>query len=127
MVESPAESTKKSNGCAGCLSVVGILFLILVGVGLFQSSTQTPEQKLEEWYAEVSHVSCERILKERLKDPDSYRQISDFAVAKDTGTEKNVVWRFRAKNGFGGYGVSAAICKVSKKDGGSVNPSIVGE
>ena len=116
------------NGCVGCLAIVLLIFVGFVGCStLFPQKEKTGEEKVDEWYGEVSHFSCQRILKDKLRDPGSYQKIGDFIITDDNGSEKTIAWKFRAKNGFGGYNQSAAVCKISKENGGTVNPSIVGE
>jgi hypothetical protein len=122
------KSTDFKNGCIGCLTISVILVL---GMGacsmLFSPKEKTEKDKLEEWYKETSNYSCERVLKEKLRDPDSYKRDSDFVNMSNSGSEKEVRWFFRAKNGFGGYNSGAAICNVSKENGGTVNARIKDE
>ena len=48
--------------------------------------------------------ACERVIKQRLKDPGSYQFISDLH------TEDETIITYRAKNSFGGYAESTASC-----------------
>jgi uncharacterized protein YktA (UPF0223 family) len=116
------------NGCIGCLSIFVIL---VVGLGacsvLFSPKEKTEEEKINNWYATTSKYSCEVQIQDRLRDPDSYKRDGDFVVSSDSGNEKVIAWRFRAKNGFGGYNASAAVCKISKANKGSVNATIVSD
>jgi len=119
---------QKPNGCLiGC---GGLIFLFAV-FGLIGSLTTTPEtaktpeqkkqeqeQKVNEWYNELSSYSCERSLKEDLRNPNSYERSGDFITTSDDGNKKVVVWKFRAENGFGGMNVAAAMCNISKGNGG---------
>jgi hypothetical protein len=124
----PPEDTQKQqdmkNGCIGCLAVIAIL---VVGVGacsaLFGPKEKTAQEKLDEWYRDISDNTCERVLKEKLRDPDSYRKSGEFMVSDDTGKQKKLIWEFRAKNGFGGYNAGIATCIVSKENNGSVSVS----
>lgn len=105
------------NGCIGCL---GISVILVLGMGacsvLFAPKEQTAQEKADEWYSKISDNTCERVLKEQLRDPDSYKRTSDGAALGDTGTEKMITWQFRAKNGFGGYNNGVAVCKVEKEN-----------
>lgn len=122
------KQTNFKNGCAGCLSLIVLIFIAFAGCSvMFPQKEKTAEEKVNEWYDETSHFSCQRVLKERLRDPDSYKKDGDFNIVSDNGSEKVITWRFRAKNGFGGYNSSAGICNISKENGGTVNPSIVNE
>jgi hypothetical protein len=103
-------------GC-GCLT-----FLIILLFGACSSMIapkETTQEKLLKWYSSTSNFSCERILKRSLRDPDSYKRESDFVSSSDTGSTKKVMWRFRSKNGFGGYMPGIARCFVSKDDTGT--------
>ena len=104
-------------GFMGCSTLVLNSFL----------KQQTPAEKqmeaakqVNDWYPGGSHYACEEDLKKGLRDPGSYNRNGAFMVSKDNGMSKRVFWEFRAKNGFGGYNVSAAACEVSKGNGGSV-------
>jgi hypothetical protein len=117
------KSTDFKNGCIGCLT---ILVILVLGMGacsvLFSPKEKTAKEKADEWYKEISDTTCERVLKENLRDPDSYRRNSDFVVSDDTGNQKKLSWEFRAKNGFGGYNAGIAVCNV-RKDNSSVSVS----
>jgi len=82
-------------------------------------------KETDEWFPSTSHFTCDRVLKEQLKDPDSYRRSGDFIITKSTDTTKTIIWKFRAKNGFGGYNVSAAACDITKENGGTVRSYIL--
>ena len=121
----------KQNGCLiGC----GAFILIIAVMGLIGSITtsmenaKTPEQKKQEqkekaneWYNETSSYSCERSLKEDLRNPSSYERSGDFITTSDNGNKKVVVWKFRAENGFGGMNVAGAMCSISRENGGEYN------
>lgn len=111
--------------------MVGGLFFLFAILGLISSLTTTletaktpeqkkqeQEQKVNEWYNETSPYSCERSLKEGLRNPNSYERSGDFTTASDDGNKKVVIWKFRAENGFGGMNAAAAMCSISKKNGG---------
>lgn len=87
------------------------------------------QQELEGWLnGSGAEYSCEEALKQRLRDPSSYERAGEFV--RDTPTDgygKTLMWKFRAKNGFGGYNVSIGMCKATTDNGGSVEASIIGD
>lgn len=124
----------------------GILLIILLIVGSLSNcdfNKETPEQIAEReakaqkekvkkekemvdgWFAGGSELSCEDNLKEKLRDPDSYQRNGDFLVVKNTGSEKTYNWRFRSRNGFGGYSNGIGMCIVTKNNGGTVNATML--
>jgi len=121
----------KGNGCLiGCGGLI-LLCTILSIIGTWTKTLETaktPEQKKQEqkeqsdrWYNETSTFTCERSLREDLRNPSSYERSGDFLTTSDNGNEKVIIWKFRAENGFGGTNVAAAICSISKKNGGEYN------
>ena len=122
------KSADFKNGCIGCLTISVIL---IFGIGacsiLLSPKAKTEKEKIDEWYEEVSGYSCEIALKDKLRDPESYKRDGDFVTTADDGNKKELIWNFRAKNGFGGYNSSSAICNVSKKNGGTVSASMVNQ
>ena len=115
----------------GCLIGFGAFILICAFIGSITTSVEnakTPEQKKQEqkekaneWYNEISSYSCERSLKEDLRNPSSYERSGDFITTSDNGNKKVVIWKFRAENGFGGMNVGGAMCSISKENGGEYN------
>lgn len=61
-------------------------------------------------------VKSERILKENLKDPDSYDKISEkkFIVTDDKKIYIQVLIKYRAKNSFGGMNISEQAFNFDK-------------
>ncbi len=97
-------SEKKSGiGCAV------VLVAILGGcVGLCSSHKYSSE-----WNSIKAKVFCADEIKEKLRDPDSYR--FESALVTKTEGENNefgsATINYRAKNGFGGYVRGVATCK----------------
>jgi len=128
---------------------VFLIILTICGVISFISNQKTPEQiraeeqqrreqvraeeqqrkivEVNDWYMNTSQFSCEDKLKEQLRDPNSYERDKDFTFPTDNGNEKIITWEFRSKNGFGGFTNGIGMCAVSKKNGGTVNPTILGQ
>ncbi|MFZ9753847.1 MAG: hypothetical protein ACO3B3_09885 [Cyanobium sp.] len=93
------------------------------------SAIEQRKVELQEWLTGAgAESSCEEALKLKLRDPDSYERDGEFV--RDTpadGNGKTIMWKFRAKNGFGGYNVSIGMCKATVENGGSVQASVVGD
>ena len=131
----PTPPPTKKDTTLGCVLLVGtILFGFIACTGLVNQKPKelTDAEKkanavkeTDEWFPSTSHFTCDRVLKEQLKDPDSYRRSGDFIITKSTDTTKTIIWKFRAKNGFGGYNVSAATCDITKENGGSVRSYVL--
>lgn len=87
------------------------------------------QQELKGWMnGSGAESSCEEALKQRLRDPNSYERAGEFV--RDTpadGYGKTLIWKYRAKNGFGGYNISVGMCKVTPDNGGSVEASILAD
>jgi hypothetical protein len=96
---------------------------------LEESAAAERRKELENWVSSSgAEYYCEEALKQRLRDPNSYEREGGFT--KDTPTDgygKTLIWKFRAKNGFGGYNVSIGMCKATPDNGGSVEASIIGD
>ena len=58
-----------------------------------------------------SHRNFERMLKNRLKDPDSYEHIETRVTRKGSDGLHTLYTKYRAKNSFGGYVVQTATGK----------------
>lgn len=124
------ESPKPLIGCGGLILLIAVFGLI----GSISNLMETPEQKLakkeqvlNEWFEGGSDISCEDHLKKQLRDPNSYERDGDFIATANDGSKRIVTWKFRSKNGFGGYAPAIAMCSVSKENGGTVNASIVSQ
>jgi hypothetical protein len=90
------------------------------------------EAQINQWFAETAYYQCESDLKEKLKDPESYKRIGDFSSGEELGvaqtnTSKTITWDFRAKNSFGGYNVGSAACNITKDNGGTTKAYILAD
>jgi hypothetical protein len=116
----------------------GSLGLLIAAAALFgyTSSNQqrklTPQQEahnkeieVNEWYSSTSQYSCEKNLKDKLREPESYVSDGDFSTPSDDGENKIITWKFRAKNGFGGYNAGIGMCYVGKENGGTIRTEII--
>ena len=62
---------------------------------------------------------------EKLRDPNSYERDGEFTTPTDDGSKKVITWKFRAKNGFGGYNTGIGMCYVGKENGGTVRTELI--
>jgi Na+-translocating ferredoxin:NAD+ oxidoreductase RnfG subunit len=117
-------------GCGGF-----ILFILVIWIfSAVQTAYETPEQKaakqaqvLNEWFESGSDISCENNLKEQLRDPNSYERDGDFTTPSNDGKKRIITWKFRAKNGFGGYTPGIGMCLITKENGGTIKATTLGQ
>jgi Na+-translocating ferredoxin:NAD+ oxidoreductase RnfG subunit len=123
-----------NNGCLmGCGAIV-LLIAVFGLIGSISSMMETPEQKaakearvLNEWFENGSDISCESHLKEQLRDPNSYERDGDFTTPTNDGKKRIITWKFRSKNGFGGYTPAIGMCLITKENGGTVKATVLGQ
>ncbi len=96
---------KKNFKCFISCAVLSLFLLSAAG----SSDSKKPSKPLyEDKYA--IQATAESLIKKNLRDPDSYQLIE---IIPETG--KVVTVRYRAKNGFGGYNVCAAVVECDEK------------
>jgi hypothetical protein len=122
----------ENQGCLIALVLLVALAGLIGSIRSFQEQNLTPEQKAQkekekvnEWYSSTSQYSCEGNLKDKLREPESYVRDGDFTTPSDSGDKKIITWKFRAKNGFGGYNAGIGMCYVGKENGGTIKTEIV--
>lgn len=133
----PEEEAAKKIFNIGCLTSLGVIVvwvLFSIIYGAIETAVETPEQKaakqaqiVNEWFISGSEISCENKLKGDLRDPNSYERDGDFTIPSDDGNKRVVTWKFRSKNGFGGYASGIGMCLVTKKNGGTVKATVFGQ
>jgi len=129
--EEQAAADKVFNiGCGGFI----LLFFVIWIFSAVQTAYETPEQKaakqaqvLNEWFESGSDISCENNLKEQLRDPNSYERDGDFTTPSNDGKKRIITWKFRAKNGFGGYTPGIGMCLITKENGGTIKATTLGQ
>ena len=122
----PATTKETVIGCLFSIAVVLLAFVACVSnLPPELTEAEKKEKVMDEWFPKTSHFSCEVNLENKLKDPDSYVKSSDFIITKSTNNSKTIIWKFRAKNGFGGYNVSYAGCDITKENGGTTRAYII--
>ena len=78
---------------------------VVLGFFLLSATGSDDEPKKPLYDDEIAiRVTAESLIKKNLRDPDSYQLIE---IVPETG--RTVTVRYRAKNGFGGYNVCAAV------------------
>ena len=117
-------------GCGGFIGLIAVVWIFTLP-SIFSES---PEQKaakqaqlFNEWFNSGSDISCEGHLKKQLRDPNSYERDGDFITPSNNDKERIVTWKFRSKNGFGGLTNGIGMCLVTKKDGGTVKATVLGQ
>lgn len=69
------------------------------------------------WYSSNDrNYDCEYELKQKLGDPNSYARSSGFNSINDLGNEKQIIWKYRAKNAYGGYILYNGVCTIYKDE-----------
>ena len=69
------------------------------------------------WYSSNDrNYDCEYELKQKLGDPNSYSRSGGFNSINDLGNEKQIVWKYRAKNAYGGYILNNGVCTIYKDE-----------
>ena len=116
-------------GCGGVISLVSLLLVIssFTRVETPEQEATRKEEEVSKWFDLGSSKSCEDNLKKQLRDPNSYERDKDFTTPTDNGNEKIITWEFRSKNGFGGLTNGIGMCSVSKKNGGTIKATILGQ
>ena len=111
----------KSSSSVGCLTVIGIIFIIIVIIGLisslFKSSTPKTQEEIRKEQIEKnfsawdgSHRGLTALIKKSMNDPDSYGHVE--SVYWDKGDHLVVKTTFRGKNAFGGVVKNWVMAKV---------------
>lgn len=109
------------KGCAGCLMAIGAFFVIIIfilGIGQTLNEQETKEAANEPLYENTEYVEslAEDLIKQRLKDPDSYQFIDMNEMQTSKQGEKLFIVKYRAKNGFGGYNICQAMFSCDKDE-----------
>ena len=64
-------------------------------------------------------IFCERLIKQQLRDPDSYQFVGATVISNSGSHDQygEALVSFRSKNGFGGYTNGQASCTAYEKNG----------
>lgn len=107
------------KGCSGCLMAIGVVFIafmIFSVIGQEMNNREAKDIASKPLYESTEYVEtlAEKMIKERLKDPDSYEFIEMNEIQSSKEDEKLFIIKYRAKNGFGGYNVCQALFSCDK-------------
>ena len=121
-MDTPPEKTEGKKS----INFTTQLILVLLGtLGLFvfliyqapkdDNNGGNKETNGNSWYTSNDrNYDCEYELKQRLGDPNSYSRSGGFNSINDLGNEKQIVWKYRAKNAYGGYILNNGVCTIYK-------------
>ncbi|OIN55672.1 hypothetical protein [Arsenicibacter rosenii] len=131
------EPKPKKKSYKWLLYVIGAVVLINI-IGQIINSSKTSEQKARESETEIhnklveskedsltkAYIISKRVLKQSLKDPDSYEEINaeKFFVKPDLNSKTpspyiQVVIKYRAKNSFGAFNIERRYFNFNKAMG----------
>lgn len=107
------------KGSFGCLAAIGVAFivvLIMAVIGQEINNREAEEIASKPLYESTEYVEvlAGNMIKERLKDPDSYQFVEMNEALSSSEGEKMFVVTYRAKNGFGGYDIGRATFACDK-------------
>lgn len=100
----------------GCLVFFVLLLMIMVSVGQNENQKETERLMNTPLYENREYVEAmaDDLIKQRLKDPNSYEFISMEQQPTSKAGERLFLVNYRAKNGFGGYDVGEALFSCDK-------------
>ena len=100
----------------GCLAFFVLLLIIMVAIGQNENQKETEKLMNTPLYEnrEYVEVMANDLIKQRLKDPDSYEFINMEQQPTSKAGERLFIVNYRAKNGFGGYNVGEALFSCDK-------------
>ena len=100
----------------GCLAFFVLLLMIMVAIGQNENQKETEKLMNTPLYEnrEYVEVMANDLIKQRLKDPDSYEFIDMEQQPTSKAGERLFLVNYRAKNGFGGYNVGEALFSCDK-------------
>jgi len=95
----------------------GILIFAIYHAPRDDNDEGNKETKVDSWYSSNErNYDCEYELKQKLGDPNSYSRSGGFNSINDLGNEKQIVWKYRAKNAYGGYILNNGVCTIYKDE-----------
>ena len=97
------------------LGVFGLLILSAYLVPRNDNDEGSKETNGNSWYSSNDrNYDCEYELKKRLGEHNSYSRSGGFNSINDLGNETQIVWKYRAKNAYGGYILNNGVCTIYK-------------
>jgi hypothetical protein len=127
-MDTPPDKTKDKKSINFIKSINFVQWILLLCFGTFAilifAAYHAPrddndeggkETKVDSWYSSNDrNYDCEYELKQKLGDPNSYSRSGGFNSINDLGNEKQIVWKYRAKNAYGGYILNNGVCTIYK-------------
>ena len=103
------------KGC-GCLGILVVLFFLMIAIGQNENKKETEKLMNTPLYENKEYVETMAgdLIKQRLRDPDSYEFVDMQEQETSKQGERLFVVTYRAKNGFGGYNVGQAMFSCDK-------------
>lgn len=100
----------------GCLVFVILAIVILTAIGRSENEAETKRLMNTPLYENTEYVQtmASDLIKQRLKDPESYELVDMQEQPTTKQGEKLFLVTYRAKNGFGGYNVGEALFSCDK-------------
>lgn len=99
---------KKKKMPLWAIIALAVLGILIIGSLFAPDSTKAPEavdtRKLQEDSLTKCYIVARRVLKESLKDPDSYQEVEEKKFFATDGTPQSYIQvsiKYRAKNSFG--------------------------
>ncbi|WP_341901117.1 hypothetical protein [Synechococcus sp. UW140] len=94
---------------------IGFLIFAIYHAPKDDNNGRGKETNGNSWYSSNDrNYDCEYELKQKLGDPNSYSRSGGFNSINDLGNEKQIVWKYRAKNAYGGYILNNGVCTIYK-------------
>jgi hypothetical protein len=92
----------------------GMIALVLIITAIMEPGGDRPDRDVGSVSVGETQFmgrrNCDRAIQGQLRDPSSYERISAQIVDVKPGAGWVAEVQFRARNGFGGYGVATAQC-----------------
>lgn len=104
------------KGCFLSLAVLIFGFFAVLAIARSENAAETEKLANMPLYENVEYVQVAAgdLIKQRLKDPDSYKFVDMQEQPSTKQGEKLFVVTYRDKNGFGGYNVGEALFSCDK-------------
>lgn len=107
------------KGSFGCLMAIGVAIIVVLSmavIGQEINNREAEEIASKPLYESTEYVQAlaEDMIKERLKDSDSYQFVEMNEMLSSSEGERIFVVTYRAKNSFGGYNISQATFTCDK-------------
>ncbi|MCT0206564.1 hypothetical protein [Synechococcus sp. CS-1332] len=94
----------------------GVILMASVGLlGKFAFSTPPSPATLIKDRRPEQQAACEKLVKNKLLYPASYKLVSGFTETSADGAQRSFEWTFSSRDTNGGTGKGSATCKASNQ------------